>query len=138
MQSVNFKKRFQGKTTLIGKDGVIGVVREASNPINSGSHANGFGHSKSNVRHKRAISISQDYSFDAGIPSPTNFNHSVGRSSDRNKRKRDKRNNHSLSEVGSSIISSRSHMGQYDEGNELNRSMKHAHNRSVNDDKVLN
>lgn len=63
---MEFKQRFKGKTSLMGKDGHIGVVRQASNPIDNDFQSGSFGGYKPNVRHKRAIS--QDYSFNTDLP----------------------------------------------------------------------
>lgn len=58
---MDFKERFKGRTTHIGKDGHLGIVLNASNPIQDPDIQNFSVSPKSNERNKRAIS--QNYSF---------------------------------------------------------------------------
>ena len=62
---MDFKERFKGRTAHIGKDGHIGIVLNASNPIQDLEANNIPASHKYSDRNKRAIS--QNYSFNTEL-----------------------------------------------------------------------
>lgn len=134
MKRMEFKERFKGKTSLMGKDGPIGVVASASKPINITEESESSRSYRPMPRHKRAIS--QDYTFEMDF-AENNQQKYMARSSDLKKRKSSKKNNHtSLTEAGSSILGSRSIMNEMEAKDVLNRSIQPIHYKSISHDRV--
>lgn len=65
VKRIDFKERFKGKTSHVGKDGMAGVVKQASLPITDLGDDATTRSFKLTGRHKRAIS--QDYSFNSEL-----------------------------------------------------------------------
>lgn len=121
VKRIDFKERFKGKTSLMSKEGHIGIVKEASKPIEGKGFEDQPRSFRMNPRNKRAIS--QDYSFGNDLEDSMSHNGSV-HNTEVKRRKFNKNSHHSLSDVGSSIMKQSNYLRDSMQREELNKSLQ--------------
>jgi len=131
---IDFKERFKGKTSLMGKDGHMGIVEKANKPITD-LNSPGLGRPfRVSGRTKRAIS--QDYTFNTDLHESRSVNGNV-KSGDIKRRKYVGHNHHSLSDAGSSIMQSNDYLRDSFKREDLNRSFQPSSHYSESKSKVI-